>query len=150
MDPISLTGAYQGLKSAKELLGALFDAKVDAESRQRVVEIQGKLGEVQDALFVLRERLAELQQERDGLQSQLAAELDWKNRLSHYELAATEVGGVVLRFRGAPAHFACPSCVNKQLIEILQPGSKYDGSYHCRGCKSGYPVKPPAPIPLPR
>ena len=45
MDPISLTGAYQGLKAAKEILGALFDAKVDSESRPKILEAQGKLGE---------------------------------------------------------------------------------------------------------
>jgi hypothetical protein len=141
MDPISLVGAYQGLKAAKEILGTLFDAKVDAESRPKILEAQGKLGEVQDALFMLRERLAELQQERDQLRDELATAKNWSDRAAQYELASTPGSAVVFRFTGQPEHFACPSCFNKAEVYPLQDNHVMAGTYTCPGCKAQFPVK---------
>lgn len=73
MNAISLAGAYQRLKSAKDILTTLFDPMVDAVAKPKIFDAQGKLGEVHDALFVLRKRLSELQQERDDLKVNLAA-----------------------------------------------------------------------------
>jgi predicted RNA-binding Zn-ribbon protein involved in translation (DUF1610 family) len=141
MDPISLVGAYQGLKAAKEILGTLFDAKVDAESRPKILEAHGKLGEVQDALFMLRERLAELQQERDQLRDELATAKNWSDRAAQYELASTPGSAVVFRFTEQPEHFACPSCFNKAEVQILQDNRVMAGTYRCPGCEAQFPVK---------
>ena len=54
MDVATISGAYQGLKAAKEILAAAFEAKVDAEAKPRVLEALSKLGDAQDALFALR------------------------------------------------------------------------------------------------
>lgn len=142
MDVISLAGAYQSLKATKEILGALFDAKVDAEARPKILEAQSKLGEVQDALFLLRERLAELQVERDQLNIKLAEAESWKQRASNYELANTAGGAVVFKYNGSPEHFACPSCFNKHEVHILQDDRVIAGTYQCTGCGSRYPIKP--------
>lgn len=141
MDPISLTGAYQGLKAAKEILGTLFDAKVDAESRPKILEAQGKLGEVQDALFMLREKLSELQQERDQLRTELTNAKSWSDRAGRYELASTPGSAVVYRFTGQPEHFACPSCFNKAEIQILQDNHVMSGTFRCPGCEAHFPIK---------
>ena len=144
MDPISLSGAYDSLKAAKALLGVAFDAKVEAESKSRILEAQQKLGEVQDTLFSLRERLSELQRERDTLQSELSAERDWSAKSAQYSLAEAEGSAVVYRFQGTPEHYACPSCFNKREIHILQLASTWHGTYKCTGCGSSFPVRSPA------
>jgi hypothetical protein len=141
MDPISFAGAYEGLKAAKSLLGIAIDAKVDAESKSRIMEAQGKLGDVQDTLFTLRERLSELQQERDSLRSELSAERDWLSKAGQYELAATLGTAVVYKFKGEPDHLACPSCFNKREVHILQLDSDFFGTYKCTGRGSSFPIK---------
>lgn len=146
MDPISLAGAYQGLKAAKDILTTLFDAKVDAEAKPKILEAQGKLGEVQDALFVLRERLSELQQERDELKTKLVNAETWQTQADQYELTTTPGTAVVYKFKGQPDHYACPSCFNKREVHILQDNKVIDGSYRCTGCGANYPVKPPTPF----
>lgn len=143
MDPISLSGAYQGLKAAKDILTTLFDAKVDSEAKPKILEAQSKLGEVQDALFILRERLSELQQERDELRNELAATQAWQVKSSEYELSTSPGGAVVYKYKGQPDHWACPSCFNKQEIQILQDNRNMAGTYLCNGCRGNYPVKPP-------
>jgi hypothetical protein len=141
MDPISLAGAYQSLKAAKEILGALFDARVDAEARPKILEAQTKLGEIQDALFLLRERLAELQAERDELKQTLNEAESWDRRAGNYELIETQGGAIVYRFRGAPQHFACPSCFHRREVQILQDTRRLAGIYLCTGCKSEFPIR---------
>lgn len=63
MDSISFAGVYQALKTTKDILTGLFEAKVDAEANLKFGEAQGKLSEVQDVLFVLRGLLPELLQQ---------------------------------------------------------------------------------------
>jgi regulator of replication initiation timing len=144
MDPISLSGAYEGLKAAKALLGVALDAKVESESKTRILEAQAKLGDVQDTLFELRERLSALQVERDNLRAELSAEREWATKSAQYQLSQTEGAAVVYQFVGEPAHFACPSCFNKREVHILQPASSWHGTFKCTGCGSSFPVSPPS------
>lgn len=145
MDPISLAGAYQGLKAAKDILTVLFDAKVDSEAKPKIIEAQQRIGEVQDALFLLRERLNELQEERDQLKAELARAQSWQSEAERYELASTAGGAVVYRYKNQPEHFACPSCFNKHEVHILQDNKVMAGTFKCTGCGSTYPVKPRTP-----
>ena len=62
MDVASIASAYQGLKAAKDILGVVFDSKVDAEAKPKVLDAMQKLGDAQDALFSLREELFSLQE----------------------------------------------------------------------------------------
>ena len=140
MDAVSLAGAYQGLKAAKDILGVLFEAKVDAEAKSKILEAQTRLGEVQDALFVLREQLSELQGDRDTLRSELADAKAWEDRATAYELSSTQGGAVVYKFKRQPEHFACPSCFNKHEVHILQDNRVMAGTYRCPGCSSNFPV----------
>ncbi len=142
MDATAIAGAYQGLKAAKEILGALFEAKVDAEAKPKILEAQARLGEVQDVLFSLREHLSQLQEERNLLRQQLAEAQAWNATVAQYELAKTDGGAVVYRFKGEPAHFVCPSCFNKREMQILQNNGTLSGKYRCTGCGAEFPVEP--------
>ena len=141
MEAVSLTGAYQGLQAAKDILITLFDAKVDSEANSKILEAQRRLGEVQDALFMLREKLAELQEERENLCKELASAQGWTDTAGKYELHQTSGGAVVFRYKEHPEHFACPSCYNKKQIQILQDNHVLHGTFGCPGCNTNYPVK---------
>jgi predicted RNA-binding Zn-ribbon protein involved in translation (DUF1610 family) len=141
MDATSIAGAYTGLKAAKDILVALFDAKVDADAKSKILEAQSRLGEVQDVLFSLREQLFQLQEDRDSLRLQLSEAQGWNATAGQYELASTPGSAVVYRFKGQPDHFACPSCFNKHQVHILQDLRKFSGLFGCTGCGSEYPVK---------
>ena len=102
MDVASITGAYQGLKAAKEILGAVFDAKVDAEAKPKVLEALQKLGDAQDTLFALREELFSLQETNNALRQQIAESASWQNKADQYELMKTPGEAVVYKFKGQP------------------------------------------------
>jgi hypothetical protein len=142
MDLTSITGAYQGLKTAKELLTVAFDAKVDSEAKTKIIEAQAKLGDVQDTLFGLREHLFALQEERNQLQAQLASADSWAKKLDQYELTRTIGRAVVYESKNEPKHYACPSCINKKEIHILQDNRTLSGKNRCTGCDKEYPIDP--------
>jgi transposase-like protein len=152
MDAASVIGAYQGLKAAKEILSAAFEAKVDAEAKPKVMDALQKLGDAQDTLFALRDELFSLQEANNKLKLQLAEATAWQARVDQYELTRTAGGAIVYRFKAEPEHYACPSCFNAKAIHILQPNRTSSGKYRCTGCTSEFPVEPqqkPQPIKYP-
>ena len=142
MDFTTITAAYEGLKTSKQILGAIFDAKVDAEAQPKVIAALEQLGNAQDALFALREELFKLQTENDALRRQLSEAQSWVVRSSQYNLVQTDGGAVVYKFNADPKHFACPSCFNKQQLQILQDNRTISGEFRCTGCNSEFPVNP--------
>jgi hypothetical protein len=149
MDLATITAAYEGLKASKQILGAIFEAKVDAEAKPKVIAALEHLGNAQDALFSLREELFRLQSVNDDLRKQLAAAESWAMRAAQYELAKTSGGAVVYKFKAQPEHFACPSCFNSKQIQILQDNRTTSGKFRCTGCSAEFPIQPrenPPPI----
>jgi hypothetical protein len=152
MDAASIIGAYQGLKAAKEILGAAFEAKVDAEAKPKVIEALQKLGDAQDTLFALRDEMFTLQEANNKLKQQLSDAESWQGRSGQYELVKTTGGAIVYKFNGEPEHFACPSCFNSKAVQILQPNRTTSGKYRCTGCTNEFPIEPqkkPVPIQYP-
>jgi predicted RNA-binding Zn-ribbon protein involved in translation (DUF1610 family) len=141
MDYSSVAGAYEALKATKELLTFAFNAKVDAEAKAKILEAQKHLGEIQDTLFNVREQLFALQGERDELKQRLEQTLSWQRRIEDYELVKTAGEAVVLQSKSDPKHYACPSCVNKNELHILQTNRTFSGKYRCTGCGSEFPVE---------
>lgn len=149
LDIAAITGAWQGIKAAKELVGGLIDAKVDAEAKNRIYEAQAKLGSVQDTLFSMREEMFALQDENNRLKAKLAEIEAWRAKEVQYELSKTEGGAVVYRFKGAPEHYACPSCFGKKQVHILQDNRTHTGKYRCTGCQSEFPIESRKPVRVP-
>lgn len=142
MDIATVGAAYEGLKASKQILGAFFEAKVDAEARPKVLAALEQLGNAQDALFALREELFRLQTDNEALRRQLAEAQSWEARTNQYKLARTAGGAVVYKFNGDPEHFACPSCFNKQEIHVLQDNRTMSGKFRCTGCAAEFPINP--------
>jgi hypothetical protein len=149
MDASLAMAAYNGLKFAKDSLTALAQGKIEVESQAKVLAALEKLGAAQDVLFQMRDELFSLQAENLRLQQEIERNNTWKERLASYELVKTTGGAVVYKFKGEPEHFACPSCLNIQKLEILQNKRNMSGNFHCSGCAADFPVDPfenPPPI----
>jgi regulator of replication initiation timing len=142
MDIASISSAYTGIKMVKESISALMSLKIEKSAKERINEVLDKLGAIQDTLFYLREELARLQTENAKLKDQLADKEAWENKITEYELDKTEGGAVVYCFKGEPRHYACPSCVNRKEIHILQDRRVVAGTFDCPGCGKKFPVSP--------
>ncbi|WP_062114899.1 hypothetical protein [Collimonas pratensis] len=140
MDIASIGAAYSGLKFGKDLFSALIEGKVEQETRNKVIEALTKLGQAQEVLFEIREELFRYQAENESLRKQLGASENWQSRLALYELTKTAGGAMVYESKNDPKHFACPSCIEKQQIQILQDMRTASGRFQCTGCEATFPV----------
>ena len=142
MDITTITTAYEGLKVGKTLLKAVYDSKVEADSKEKINEVMSKLGEAQDTLFTMREELFRLQSDNKELKDKYSEIENWLKKSEQYTLTKTTGGAVVYKFNDEPEHFACPSCIEKKTIQILQDNRTMSGKYRCVGCESEYPINP--------
>lgn len=145
MDFVSAKLAFDALKGTKELLSSAFDARVDAEARPKVQAALGQLNEAMNALFEMRAEMFSMQSENQRLTSELAAADTWHLKTSKYLLTKTSGGAVVYSSLEPPAHHACPSCFEKQSLQVLQDKRSF-GHFVCPSCKTEYPVEPMPPM----
>ena len=102
-----------------------------------------KLGELQDALFRLREENIRLQGENQDLRQQVQKHDKWEGTLARYELVNTPGKATVYKFIGEPEHYACPSCIaSKREIHILQDRHVVSGVFDCPGCEKFFRINP--------
>ncbi len=66
------------------------------------------VGNLQDALFEIRNELFELQTERGSLKKELEQRDNWDKKISEYKLIKTSGGGMVYAYQGEPRHCICP------------------------------------------
>lgn len=137
---IDFSAAYAGITYAKEALKFTLDQKVDDKVREKVSEALEKIGKVQDDLFMVREDLLRLQEENHQLKEEMREKESWENKISKYMLSDTVGGAVVYLYLGSPVHYACPACVAKKEIQILQDRRVLSGKFDCPSCKAEYPI----------
>ncbi len=142
MDVGSITAGYTGLKFIKDSLEVMLGYKVDIESQNRINAALKEVGTIQDTLFHIREEMFRLQTENEQLRQELKVKEGWDKQKSQYQLEKTVGGAVVYAFTESPKYYVCPSCFDKQSIQILQDERDGLGNFQCPGCKTRYPIDP--------
>jgi hypothetical protein len=142
MDMAAVSGAYTGLKFAKDVLQGVLKAKIALETHTQVSAALDKLGEAQDTLFEMRDELARIQQANEDLRRQLKAHDDWRASFAQYHLVTTAGGATVFEHADVPRRYVCPSCSNDQKLQVLQDRRVMSGVWDCPGCKVMYPIDP--------
>jgi hypothetical protein len=126
MDIATITGAFEATKAAVGLLRGASAAVVDhavkdklIQVQEAILDIQAKLGDAQVERLSLLQEAAELRRRLQELE-------DARARLDAYELAELEPGKLLWRLKdGAgklPRHYVCPNCFGEGRLSILQSG----------------------------
>ena len=149
MDLTTISAAYEGLKYAKDTIKTLSGLKIETKTIQKINEAVKKVGDAQDILFGLREALFRLQDENRGLRNLINENDEWAKRKSKYELTTTDGGAVVYQSLEGTKHFACPNCIERKEIQILQDKRVLNGEFGCPGCGKTFPINPMKPLPAP-
>jgi len=149
MDMATIVSAYSAVKNIKEIGEVLLNAKIDADSKQRVTEVIEKLGGIQDTLFYIREELLKVQEENHNLKvqvKQLEEKLQQKGKLQYIKPSYWVVEGET-----GDGPF-CQRCYDAESKLVrLQEGSR--DFWNCRECKNNYHgpnYTPPKPIHIER
>jgi len=133
--------AVKNLGSGVEAIRNVFKSsgkEMSPEVKSLLVDLAGNVADAKLANAELTQKLAELQL---ALQKQESFE----NRKACYEMVETPAGNMLYRLRedvagGQPVHYACPVCMEKDQISILQVR---DSSAQCIPCKHMYRINPP-------
>lgn len=145
--------ALASFNAIKQLGRGLYEAKVDADVKEKAREILDKLGDAQDVLYALREELLRMQGENADLRRQIGEADRWASQVGEYTMMAAAGGAMVLHHNTVPGLFACPACASARKLVPLQDLRNRAGTYVCPGCKAHYPVKEEKPyreLPSPR
>ncbi len=134
MDITTIASAYSAVKTIREIGGTLLNAKIDAESKQRVSEVIDKLGGIQDTLFYIREELLKVQEENHSLKSQvklLEEKLQEKGKLQYLKPSYWVIEGET---KDGPF---CQKCYDAESKLLRLQGGERD-IWNCRECKNSY------------
>jgi hypothetical protein len=137
---MDISAAYSGLKFAKDSLTTIVKTKIDNDTQLAITGILERLGQAQDVLFELRDKLANLQNENHQLKDELQQIQGWNKTAENYELTKTPGGAVVYKYTSTPVHHICPSCFEKKEIHILQDRKVATGIHDCPNCKASFPI----------
>jgi hypothetical protein len=150
MDLSSISAALASAKLIKDTVQGLTHLKIESSSLARINDALNQANELLGSLFEAREELFRLQKENHELEKKVQAHDDWKARLAEYTKEETEGGAVVYEsISNSPKHYACPRCVEKREIHMLQKAGN-SGSFECPNCQKIYLINPRPPIKPPR
>jgi len=144
MDVPSIGAAIASGKALKDIIQGLVGLKVDTKALSQINEAQNQVSNLLGALLETQGDLFKLQHENQELRRQIQTQEDWEKKKSGYQLQETQGGAVVYTsLSTSPKHHACPRCIEKHEIQILQDLHVSTGAFVCPGCKEKYPVKRP-------
>jgi hypothetical protein len=139
--PLVRMGAYNTPSGGLSVQNRSRDFVERSRSRQRSRLIRKSpvpsitLEGVQDTLFELRDKLAELQAENPALKAQLVPKNAWEVESAKYGIVTTKGGATVYRTKEPPLRYTCPKCYADQKIQFLQDLRVMSGDYRCASCK---------------
>ncbi len=110
------------------------------EIQRLIIGLQSEQADLHETNVKLREELFEVKTENNRLSVEIAQNDAWKDQIDKYELITTEGGATVYQYKSDPVHYACPSCMSKREIQILQNQRTYTGRFICPGCSVAFPV----------
>lgn len=130
------------LKAAREGLRSLRQSNLSSEHKSAVEAALDQLFDAQDRIATIQETAVALREENARLKQQIADADDWKKRVQDYKLVDTHGARVYLG--GNPQHYACPACMERRELHVLQDRKLASGHWSCPGCKETYPIDPPS------
>ncbi len=140
MDIETITAAVGGLKYVKNTFSYLHTKTIDSESKKKVEEALEKFGDIQNALYSLREENFSIQTKNEELRKKLSTYENWEEKISSYELTESPGGAIAYYFKDDPQHYACPSCANNKHELHILPNGDCIGQSACPGCKTPFTI----------
>ena len=106
------------------------------------LELQERITDLREAVINAKDDAINLRDEIQALKAKVRAQEDWDSRMAAYTLIEAAAGAMVYKSQGPPEHFACPACIERRSIHILQPQNNWNGLCVCPSCTTGYRVNP--------
>ena len=135
MDLIEIQALMGSLKAATEITGSILKLKSTTDIKDKVIELQTALLEVQTKAISATTSQFELQEKVKQLEELLRLATEWGDQENRYSLAcpwssAAQVYALKRSFaEGEKPHFLCSHCFHDRRKVILNPQIEAAGSY---------------------
>ena len=147
-DLIAIGQGFSALKALTDLGKAMIDTRDAAVFRDKQIEFQSRIIEVQNTLFELQRertdlisRIAELEREVTSLKA-------WDAEKERYKLVEVHPGAYAYVIKAecqddSPEHLLCPTCFERGKKTILQFRFNTAGEHReCPSCKTTIRIAP--------
>lgn len=145
-----IQSAIAGLKSAAEIAKVVYSAKLDADTKEKVVALQELIFEARQSAFNAQNDLATVKQRVTDLEAQIAEFEQWGKESQRYKLFNPQgVNGVVFGLKESesnsePPHYLCTNCYQQRRKSFLYTYKHPDATrsaFLCSACKAQVPVE---------
>ena len=145
-----IQSAIAGLKSAVEIIKAIYGAKLDADTKKQVDALQELIFEARQSAFNAQDDLSAVKQRVTDLEAQIAQFEEWSKESQRYKLfQPTSVSGVVYGLKESesnsePPHYLCTNCYQQRRKSLLNTYKHPDAAravFLCPVCKSQVPIE---------
>jgi hypothetical protein len=137
-----VVAATASAKALIDLVRAAVDLKTRTDISSAIAAVQDSLLAAQGTALAAMEKNTELAGQVAQLRDELARVRSWAARVESYELLTAQGGAVVYQSTQGVRHFACPSCFERQQIQILQDMHLQSGDFECPGCRVRFSINP--------
>jgi hypothetical protein len=124
MDIASLATALESVKTLSGIAKSTANAIVDHQLKDKLIEIQQGVLDVQAQLISATAERLELLQQISALTLRIEELQENKLKLSRYKLSEIETGKFLYKStidsEDQPPHYACPACYDAGRVRILQ------------------------------
>lgn len=148
--PEHIAGIYAAVKASKDISYSALKAWADRRSKDQEIDSQRQRLEVLSSWADDLSRLHEAQLEITQLRQQLARADEWGLTIGAFRCVKTLGDAWVLQHQEDQNKLACPSCVNKAELHILQPTAVGSHIHYCPGCKCCFPIRFPDELCIPK
>lgn len=141
MDPVSLGGMYESLKTLTGIAKVAGEAILDSKVKAKVFELQQGLYDLQAKALEDQQGRMELLNDLDKLRRELQSLKDARSKLECYELFSIDKNKLVCRSKQGKGHsvdhYVCPNCFARGEVSVLQGEQLYNQQtrWLCHHCK---------------
>lgn len=145
MNEIQAIGtALASLKTAGEIVKAIYDAKLSDDTKSKVASLQQLIFDARQSAFDAQEELASVKSKAAELVSEMVKFETWDEESKRYKLFKSEaLQSVVYALKevnanAEPPHYLCTNCYQKRRKSILNLHKAVDGwmAFLCPECSS--------------
>jgi len=145
MEPTGILAITQALKSAVDITKGIMSLKNQSEVQSHVIELNSKLIEAQQAIFLISENYGQAKERITELEDQISKMNNWDHERSRYTLKSPWPGVPVSVYHlkkshanGEEPHWLCPTCFEAGQKSILNTMQKKGERVHlsCSLCKA--------------
>lgn len=147
-DATMIAGAISSLKTAAEIAKVLYTAKLDADTKEKISQLQQLVWDARESAYNAQDELAEVKKRHAEAEQAVMDFMKWGKDKERYRLFQPQgLNSVVYGVKessadGEPPHYICTNCYQESRKSILhnKQSKEQRTAFHCPKCNCSIPT----------